>query len=253
MIQDNPFAYGNPQEGAGGPSASSGQGWTPPSPPPLPPSGGIPPVTDPLAGAPANPGYAQPPEPPMPGARKAPNKKLLIILLVVLAVMGITGGVVAAMQFGIIQNPLAKKSAPPPAVTPPPTPEPAPQPPPEPPPAPEPPPQLTLDDQRVAGINLLANALNNYYVQIGAYPTSSGELLRMNAQSSPCTDLLIGNFLAACPQDPAGEPAFYGYKSDGVSYYELTSKLDDPTCSRLGAALLGDLCLYKVRQQTQQP
>ncbi len=263
MLQDNPYGY-NPQSG----------GTTPPSPSPTPggsyipsepsasapsaadrstfPSPAVPSIPDasvinPLGGAstvgetfsPGAPVLDQP-DVDLGGAKRRPvNKKLAIVLVLILIVVGVVGG----GAFALLSGKLGPKTTPPPAVQPTPTPEPTPVP--EPTPEPEPVPVQSNDDVRVSNVDVLATGLNSYFSLNGMYPGTNGDLVHVAATASPCVELLSLNLIPACPSDPAGEPSFYGYKSDGVTF-ELTAKLDDTVCARSGVVAAGAICLYKV-------
>lgn len=251
MLKDNPYGYNN-AEGQGGsqspdPSTSPVSGDYIPPQPPTPPSSQR--VINPL-------NDSKPPfDPSLPSdgstmlspsdidlseqklGRKPINKKAVIIVAVFLLLIGVVGGGAAAFMTGVIKNPFAK--APAPIILPPPPVEPIP------PPPPPVEPILTNDDIRVGNIDGLATGLNSYFAQYQQYPTSNNELIRLSLASSPCVELLAANLIPLCFQDPVGEPAFYGYKSDGT-YYEATSKIDDTTCIRSGTVFTGTVCLYKV-------
>ncbi|OHA47274.1 MAG: hypothetical protein A3B75_02570 [Candidatus Terrybacteria bacterium RIFCSPHIGHO2_02_FULL_43_14] len=246
MLQDNPYPTDNNPQGGwppapeppGGTNPPSGGGYMPPEPPSMPP-----PVINPLGETnlnttPMSPMSSGPDIDLGESSRKSPSKKLALILIAVLLLIGVVGG----GAFALLKGPLAKKSNAPPIVNQ------NPQPNPETPPAPEPPPppQQTNDDIRAADLNIVAGGLASYAVaNAGAYPSTQDQLVHLDALATPCIELLAANFIALCPNDPAGAPAFYGYKSNGVSY-EVTAKLDDAACARTGAVFNGSICLYKV-------
>ncbi len=278
MLQDNPYAFDPSNPSSGGappvpptPPSSPAGGFDPsasgqymPSQPPVTNSVTPPPVFNPLNDtsntAPVEaPSYTSsiPPaispdlgDTQLEGGRKAPNKKILVVLVVILLLLGIIGGGAFALMSGLIKNPFGGDT-PPVSVVPPPPAEPTPPPPdpqpvPEPPPAPEPPPIQSNDDMRVSDINILATGLNSYSIShAGVYPSTGDQLTHIFPTSTPCFELIAESFIPTCPTDPAGEPAFYGYRSDGASY-ELTAKLDDTTCTYPGATLNGSICLYGV-------
>lgn len=285
MLQDNPYGYdpSNPSAGGSGSQESNNPlaSAVPPT-PPSPPTGGFdgvasggyvppqpPPVINPLndsanVTAAETPNYTSSIPPALSSdlgvaaegaGRRAPNKKILLVLVFVLLLLGIVGGGAFALMSGLIKNPFGADTAQVPVVTTPPPAEPTPPPPdtqpiPEPSPAPEPPPVQSNDDMRVADINVLATGLNSYGVSHAAvYPSTGNQLIHVGPTNTPCFELIAENFIPACPSDPLGEPAFYGYKSDGVSY-ELTAKLDDSACTRPGAVLNGSICLYSVKGGT---
>ncbi len=169
-----------------------------------------------------------------------------MFIFIPVLVVAIVGGAVAAIKFGVISNPLTNKSTPSPVVNPSPQEEAASQSPLEgTTPTVEQSSATTPDEQRAADIEFIANTLDNYYIQNVAYPksSSSGFLVHINNQMSPCKELILNSFLVTCPQDPAGEPAFYSYRSNG-NYYELTAKLDDPSCRYANATFDGKTCIY---------
>ena len=280
MLQENPYGFdpSNPSAGSGGSQESNNlsSGAAPPTPPS---SGGFdgvgsvggyvppqpPPVINPLndlnnaasAEAPDYTSSIPPALSPESGnaqqdtGRKAPNKKILIVLVFVLLLLGIIGGGAFALMSGLIKNPFGGDTTPAPVVTPPPAeptaPPAEPQPVPEPPPIPEPPPVQSNDDMRVTDLNILATGLNSYGVSYSnAYPSTGDQLIHVGVTNTPCFELLAENLIPSCPSDPAGDSAFYGYKSNGVSY-EVTAKLDDSTCTRSGAIITGSICLYSIK------
>ena len=89
----------------------------------------------------------------------------------------------------------------------------------------------------------------------GLFPSTNGMLERLE---DVCDRVLDSNIFVSgvplnrCPTDPSGPPAFYGYKSDGESYFEFTTALEDPECAwftdigQEGKSLGEDLCLYTL-------
>ena len=96
------------------------------------------------------------------------------------------------------------------------------------------------DARRQADLAAFRVALELYKSDKGIYPSSQNKL----QQGLPC-DEMIDVYVTNCPVDPAGPPAFYGYRSDGRTY-ELTAALDDPECDVEGASREGGMCIFRV-------
>lgn len=92
-------------------------------------------------------------------------------------------------------------------------------------------PTLTLaqqrDKTRKADLTEMKNALDSYFIDIGAYPKTTG-IEKTNAVASNLKTALVTTYIAALPVDPQDPTFYYGYKSDGTTY-ELTSILEDQT------------------------
>ena len=106
--------------------------------------------------------------------------------------------------------------------------------------------EIDADARRKNDLAELAAALDAYVDAYGVYPSTDDSL--RNVADTLCPELIEDGRISACLEDPSGLPAFYGYKSDGATYYELTAVLDDPECSGVGTKREGDICLYRIQR-----
>lgn len=81
------------------------------------------------------------------------------------------------------------------------------------------------DQTRKADLTEIKNALETYFIDIGAYPKTTG-IEKTNAAVSNLKTALVTTYTTVLPIDPQDPTFYYGYKSDGTTY-ELTSILED--------------------------
>jgi type II secretory pathway pseudopilin PulG len=75
------------------------------------------------------------------------------------------------------------------------------------------------DQQRVASLALIQNALDTYYLDHGAYPVSDSESLDAAGFAAALDALVTGGYLASLPNDPSGDPVTYVYQSTANGTY----------------------------------
>lgn len=105
----------------------------------------------------------------------------------------------------------------------------------------------TPDEFRVADLEAFAESLEAYYKDARRYPIVSGEsddLVALTTRESPCSDLLIGHYVDACPRDPAWPDLSYKYRSIDGFTYELTALMDDVGSAR--CMRVDDLCVFLI-------
>ena len=98
------------------------------------------------------------------------------------------------------------------------------------------------DQQRVAGLALIHNALDTYYVDHGAYPVSESESLGAPGFAAALDALVTAGYLASLSNDPSGDPNTYVYQSTpNGTYYCLGANTEGvPPPSSCDTATLGN-------------
>lgn len=219
------------------PQAPAPGAWTPQQPAPqVPAQPSAAPASSPFespvaptapSGMPGSPGAPIGSDPVMmePAAPKS-NTGLFIILGILL----IVGGVVAASMFGWFKfgdligggNPEPSPSA-----------------------SPSPSPTVVLnrnDQQRKADLANIKTNLQKYYNDKQSYPVAA-TMEKTSDPNSVLAAALVPTYMTALPVDPLSPNSYYGYKSDGKSF-ELTAALEDRT-DPSGVAT-GSVYIYKV-------
>lgn len=81
------------------------------------------------------------------------------------------------------------------------------------------------DSVRVADLDKIQKALEQYYLANNKYPESK-DLTRTQDKNCPLNSL-VAQYLDKLPVDPSGTDSYYGYKSENGSGYELSAMFND--------------------------
>lgn len=98
------------------------------------------------------------------------------------------------------------------------------------------------DEKRAIDLVLVANAIQKYNKDSNKYPSTEGQMQKMNGDNVLLKEL-VAKYLPSLPADP-NPNAYYAYKSDGI-YYELTAVLEDKNSS--ACKVEGSICIFKIR------
>lgn len=217
------------------PQSPAPGGWTPQQPSPQVPAQPATPASSPFetptapAANPVSPQAAPIGSDPIMMEPAAPKSN--IGLFIVLGVLLIVGGVVAASMLGWLNfgNFLGGSPEPSPSAS----------------VSPSSSPTAVLnrnDQQRKADLANIKTSLQKYYNDKQSYPVAT-TMEKTTDPNSVLAAALVPTYMAALPVDPLSPNSYYAYKSDGKSY-ELTATLEDRTDpSGLEA---GGIYLYKV-------